>query len=89
MLARPSASESDAEEAGDELPWPAAFRPVDDTDMDASEDLFDDEGDRTGEIELRDLPPAAPEHADEDEFETKFETWMSGPTGVPRHFRRL
>jgi DivIVA domain-containing protein len=82
-------SEVEADEEAEELPWPAAFHPH-------AGEAEDDraEADQTGEmISLVVEPEAAADDdsvGDEepDEFETKFEAWVSG-TGEPKHFRRL
>lgn len=60
----------------DEMPWPAAFRPFDSV----------DESDQTGEIELG---GAAIAGADPDEFDSKFDAWVSGSEEGPRHFGKL
>ena len=86
--------EAEAAVDPDEMPWPAAFDPVAE-ERDAEEDDSDaGEGDRTGEmIRLVVEPEAADDEesddtAERDEFDTKFEAWVSG-TGEPKHFRRL
>ena len=88
VVAAEAEAEVDGDEEHEELPWPAAFHPH----ADGAEDR--DEADRTGEmISLVVEPEAADDEEAEretesDEFETKFEAWVSG-TGEPKHFRRL
>lgn len=90
--AAPSVDDVEPVEDDEELPWPAAFRPLDES------PAHDQSDDRTGEIDMRssdldtgDAAQSEPEtvEADErDEFDTKFDAWVTGSLG-PRHFRRL
>ena len=78
----------------DEMPWPSAFRPVDD-----EVGTEDAAADQTGEIEAQDgaeedQEASGPVHAhvagteERDDFDSKFDAWVTGTLG-PRHFRRL
>ena len=66
-----------------ELPWPAAFRPVNTPDEPAG----DADTEVTGEIAV--VPAGKLTPAELDEFETKLEAWVSGAENNPKHFRRL
>jgi DivIVA domain-containing protein len=63
----------------EELPWPAAFRPT-------GEAEDDDVVDLTGEMEVPD--EAAESDAEPDEFDTKFDAWVTG-TEEPHNLGRL
>jgi DivIVA domain-containing protein len=84
--------DADADAADDEMPWPAAFRPVDEPETEAEAEADDRAGaraddpadaDATGEIELR-----GGDGAEKDDFDMKFDAWVS-QAGGPRHFKRL
>jgi DivIVA domain-containing protein len=81
----------------DEVPWPAAFNPVQ-TDSEGGAESGAEGADRTGEIEQlagdassdgSDEPDEGSEaSAEPDEFDTKFDAWVNG-SGEPQHFRHL
>ena len=72
----------------DEMPWPSAFRPFDTETGPDSEPEPESAGRADESSESVPAGVAGGEVEEPDEFDTKFDAWMTN-TGTPRHFRRL
>ena len=66
----------------EEMPWPSAFRPDDDAHHEMAIDRDEDDTEVGGADEPVD------DTQERDEFDDKFDAWVTGSLG-PRHFRRL